>query len=290
MLSPFGGDSTTVVTFSAAHVREMYKRKCGMDVTASFAGVSEVTLHECSRTGYRFWRPADVAGDEVFYQELSRVWADYYRPSRWEYEIAKRFVLEGGRVLEVGCGRGYFLRSLEGAAVVAEGLELNREAIENKVTSFHVRAETIDELARKRPNAFDVVCCFQVLEHVIAPGDFLRSCLAALKPGGLLVVSTPNNEHVPLASYSDAFDLPPHHMGQFTPAVFRRMASLLDTALIEIVREPRRYQPEGVTDGTRENLLYRLAVKATGVLLDASYRMSGEPGANLLAALRKGSD
>ncbi len=231
--SPFGERATHVRSLAVDELCSMYIEKCRYDPARHFADLREINLYECSKTGMRFWRPSSVAGDEDFYASLSKLWAKYYKTDRWEYEGARQAIGKDVlTALEVGCGRGYFLKSIESTVQSAAGLELNGKAIEEKVTKFPVYAATLEEHGRTMAGRYDCVCSFQVLEHVADPMMFLSESARLVRSGGRLIVSTPNYEFPVHASAADAFDLPPHHLNHFTPRVYERIASLLGLKLI----------------------------------------------------------
>jgi 2-polyprenyl-3-methyl-5-hydroxy-6-metoxy-1,4-benzoquinol methylase len=265
----------------------MYQNKCGLDVTRHFHGAVAIDLYECERSGYRFWRPERVAGDESFYLELSQAWPEYYHPSRWEYELASNHCRPSDRLLEIGCGDCHFLRLIEPRVSEVVGLELNRAAVERKSVASPVLVQTIEEFAPSAAETFDVVSSFQVLEHMVDPGSFLKSALACLKPGGLLLLSTPNLAHVTFAERKDPFDLPPHHMGHFSPGVYQALSEILGAEVLELVEEPREFSLEGVSERTRRSGAYRFVRSIVTSLGKAVYRLNREPGPNLFAALRK---
>lgn len=236
--SPFEAPARRVASMPIARLCDMYRRKCGIDVRASFGDLDEVALFECDATGMRFWRPASVAGDEAFYRRLSSLWPNYYRTDRWEYERARAALGTGKRVVEIGCGRGYFLRSLERDGHAALGLELNGEAIQRKVTRFEVRRQMLDALAADEPGSFDAACSFQVLEHVVDPAALVRACVRAVRPGGLVILSTPNYDYPAHREREDPFDMPPHHLNHFTPEVFRRIAERVGLELVDVSVQP----------------------------------------------------
>ena len=137
--SPFGGAATHVRSLDVETLRSMYIAKCNYDPSRHFDGLQEIDLYECQKTGMRFWRPSRVAGDEEFYESVNKLWPNYYNTERWEYEGARKAIGKGlSRVLEVGCGGGYFLKSIETMVHNAAGLELNSKAIDKKVTIFPV--------------------------------------------------------------------------------------------------------------------------------------------------------
>lgn len=99
-------------------------------------------------------------------------------------------------VLDLPCGNG-FLTAVAAAAgrkvVVVDlsvsGLALARECYPGILfLEGDVCGDLPPELQRE---SFDVVTCFEVIEHVYAPRALLANCRRALKPGGMLILSTP---------------------------------------------------------------------------------------------------
>jgi 2-polyprenyl-3-methyl-5-hydroxy-6-metoxy-1,4-benzoquinol methylase len=285
--SPFGGRATHLQALSTSHITELYRKKCGANVERAFHGHTLVHLYRCETTGYRFWRPETIAGDESFYKELSRSWGQYYQTDRWEYAQARAAFGKSDSVLEIGCGRGYFLRSIEGLVGRAQGIELNRDAIAKKVTNFPVEATSLDSYHTNDGSGFDAVCAFQVLEHIAAPKEFIQAALDRLRPGGILVLSTPNFGYFQYSEQIDPFDLPPHHMGHFQESTFKRIGDLFGLEVVSLTSEPRTHKPEQVSDGTSKSYVFRLARSISRVAYSTAFRVSSEPGPNLLVILRK---
>lgn len=270
--SPFGADADWIATLRTAQIADMYRRKCGVDITSCFGDLPEIHLFECTATGMRFWRPREIAGDEGFYRLLNEHWPTYYQTSRWEYPQVHQVLKATYRVLEIGSGRGYFLQSIESKVGGAMGLELNREAIAQKETRFPIESRTLESVAAAEPERFDVVCSFQVLEHVTDPAGFMRAASDCLKPAGLLIVSTPNYDHPLRLNRQDAFDLPPHHLNHFNASSYRRIADRLGLELVKILEQP--------------NVPWRL--RNWDRLSSARlWRLLGRRGDNLLTVLRK---
>lgn len=287
MQSPFDADSVLIDTLDPARVVAMYRVRCGLDFTGELAGIEKLELYECVRTGYRFWRPVEAAGSEAFYRALSHAWPDYYRQERWEHAHVRQHCKRGDRLLEIGCGVGHFLNSVGPLVREAVGLELNGDAIANKVTAAAIHAQRIEEFAATEPGAFDLVCSYQVLEHVVDPASFVRHALLCLKPGGLLALSTPNNAYYAFQKREDAFDLPPHHMGQFTREVFQKVGAVFALETVDILAEPRACVLPERSSSTPSAALPKWLAGNARRLLSLAYRLSGEPGPGLLAMLRK---
>ena len=124
-------------------------------------------------------------------------------PARLDY-IAKRVVLKGARVLDVGCGGGILTESLARAGAQATGIDLAPRVLEVARLHLHesgLRVEyqeiAVEALAAEIPGAFDAVTCMELLEHVPDPGSVVAACAKLLKPGGCLFLSTLNR--TPLA-------------------------------------------------------------------------------------------
>ncbi len=101
------------------------------------------------------------------------------------------------RLLEVGCGFGYFLDVAFEEGFDVEGLEFNPHAVERlrRKYVFPILSGAL-ERAELPPRTLDAVAMFDVIEHLRDPFGALERIHAALVPGGILVLSTPDAESV----------------------------------------------------------------------------------------------
>lgn len=121
--------------------------------------------------------------------------------------VAARFLGRGSRALEVGCGYGRNLVALagvEGCSVVGSDVslsELERAAAERigpLPRSLRARVSLVRQEPFRLPfrdSAFDLVVLWQVVEHLFgreAKRKVLAECLRVVKPGGHLLIETPN--------------------------------------------------------------------------------------------------
>lgn len=153
-------------------------------------------------------RPADHAIHESSTVEglLDGVETEKVHRYRWRYEKesgqvrdfrATRAVLDrlypnGGKIVEVGSGLGYLLRSFKDTGWEVLGVDPWRE-----LPSFTQRVHGIEtipttlELAGLPDASADVVVMLHVIEHVPDPVATLREIRRVLKPGGHMVIETP---------------------------------------------------------------------------------------------------
>jgi O-antigen chain-terminating methyltransferase len=119
----------------------------------------------------------------------------------------------GGPVLDLGCGRGEWLEVLKGAGVDAYGVDSNTSYTEDwKELGVHVVIDDLlAHLRRLEPASLSAVTAFQVVEHL--PLEVLIEMLdlsaRALRPGGLLLLETPNPDNLIVGA--STFYLDPTH-------------------------------------------------------------------------------
>lgn len=151
----------------------------------------------------------------------------------------------GREVLDAGCGEGYGSEILADVASEVVGVDLDAELL-NRARGRYVRArfEPADLLALPFPDSsFDVVVTLQVVEHLSSPGGFIAECGRVLRPGGVLVVATPNR-----LTFSPTGVRNPFHTTEFSAEELR---SLLE-------RHARVERVHGVFHGPRIRRLERL--------------------------------
>lgn len=98
-----------------------------------------------------------------------------------------------GRLLDVGCGSGVFLRRWKNLGWDVHGVEMDPAAVSvaRKVSqSDNVVMGTVDDLDSNEQ--YDVITLIHVIEHLLDPLETLEKCRNLLKPGGKLILSTPN--------------------------------------------------------------------------------------------------
>jgi len=141
----------------------------------------------------------------------------YLRTAQSQLRLIQKYA-SGTNLLDVGCAHGFFLFSASEAGYTTKGVEISQDAAAyaRKEFGLDVEAKPFEEL-RFAENHFDVVTLWQVLEHVPYPLMMLKEVHRILKPGGLLVVSTPNIEGIPAKILRKRWwDIKRLHINQFT--------------------------------------------------------------------------
>ncbi len=191
-----------------------------------------VDVYRCPDTGYRFFHPPSLAGEADFYEQLYdpategggdrdyRSWSD-------DYQYAFQRIVDGERLLDVGCGFGYFLRRAAEKADVT-GIDGNKFAQAHcHKLGLDVRLGYSSDYREPFAATFDTVTAFQILEHIYDVRGFLDDLTAMVKPGGRLIIAVPNNEpYLRRFDPYNTWNCPPHHIGLWNRDSLEKAAAL----------------------------------------------------------------
>jgi 2-polyprenyl-3-methyl-5-hydroxy-6-metoxy-1,4-benzoquinol methylase len=210
-----------------------------------FGGTKPYDYHRCTACGVIYQHPLpdneEIAG---FYPESYIV---YCQPSRIEFDAVQKAVLkhrygydnlttswpaavfaqlapaaripevipriEGGTVLDIGCGNGEYLLRLRSIGWNCKGVEFNETAVsicrQHGLDIHHGDLKS----ANFESGSFDFVTAHHLLEHVPDPHELVGEIARILKPGGTLLIRTPNSNALGRAWFGNnwyANDVPRH--------------------------------------------------------------------------------
>lgn len=169
---------------------------------------------------------------DYFYGKHSDGYADYVGTEqilRREFARTVEFIAKfrsSGRLLEVGCAYGFFLREANRLFDVS-GIELAEDAAEHcRRVGLNVFTGQADETLLERFGIVDVIVMLDVIEHLFAPRDTIALLVNHLNPGGILVITTGDFGSLSsrVAGAHWRLMTPPQHLWFFSPASMRAMA------------------------------------------------------------------
>lgn len=142
-------------------------------------------------------------------------------------QIQRRFVdffRNAGPVLDIGCGRGIFLQLLREAGIEGLGIDQSDESVAVcQEKGFAVHSGNAHDYLRSCSNQFGGIFCSHVIEHMGYDDALLllELCNRVLRPGGVLLLVTPNPED--LAIISEIFWLDPTHVRPYPRLLLESM-------------------------------------------------------------------
>jgi 2-polyprenyl-3-methyl-5-hydroxy-6-metoxy-1,4-benzoquinol methylase len=106
-------------------------------------------------------------------------------------------LLQTGRLLDIGCSCGYFMEVAAERGYDVHGVEFSSTAISAAADTVRPRIlqGMLEDMPHNQKGTFDVVSAFDLIEHIDQPTPFLRSVAEFLRPGGKVVICTPDSEH-----------------------------------------------------------------------------------------------
>ena len=137
--------------------------------------------------------------------------------------------LSGKKILDIGAGDGVnFIVLRRFFNVKPEqyyAIEIDRKSIEtmrkrgikNVINAFFGK-----EIINVMDGEFDIILATEVLEHQIAPREFLETAFSLLKDRGLIIITVPNRERFFIRYREAPTDLPPHHFLRFNKKFFQK--------------------------------------------------------------------
>lgn len=210
---------------------------CRSDESRPERVIAGYRLERCRKCGFVFVNPQPSAADlsEIYSvrdaEELIRLYsriqnADVERQQDRIFGLVEKYLPNRGRLLDFGCGAGYFAERAANRGWEAFGLELGewgREAARRRGFE-NVVIGSLDA-APFPPCHFDLATVNQVLEHLHDPLEILVQIRSVIRPGGFFYANVPNYQCLSILLGKDDFEhnSPPQHLNYFTPRSLNRL-------------------------------------------------------------------
>lgn len=210
---------------------------CGREKSSLIQREGSWDILQCKDCGYVYLFPLP---DETFLKKhyQSYLPINQTKIKDWQFMMLEIFVRsltlldksyrhKRGKLLDIGCGHGFFLEMAKKKEWDVHGLDLCQQAIEYaRLRGFDVANVSLFEKDYK-DNEFDVITMFYVLEHLPNPVKHLQEIYRILKPGGIFLLRVPHT--TPIVRILKVLRIPnklydaPSHISDFSPVIIKKI-------------------------------------------------------------------
>ncbi len=221
---------------------------CNGDSTTLVAVQNHYKFVRCLNCGLVYMNPIPEN------EELNNIYDHYHQRNgkgadSWELMMKGNFkntakmiinkYPSGGRLLDIGCGYGHFLKIMSGYDWQVEGIDLSTNTVTHaRQMGLNVSQATIEDISLPE-SSFQVITMFYVLEHVVNPSGTLKRAFNLLIPGGLVIIRIPHT--TPLVSLLSIFRInnnlydAPFHLYDYSPKVIELLLNKSGFFSIEVM-------------------------------------------------------
>lgn len=199
-----------------------------------------VRCPECSLV----WLSNPPRADEMHYHysgEYHKLISAAGETSPWRWQSRKKELMQykqSGAILDLGCSSGAFLAFLSRESWELYGIEMSSDCAKRAEARSGAKVFVGDILEAPFPReSFDVITCFDVLEHLYEPRRVMAKVTEWLKPGGVFYVYVPNIDSAEarvFGSYWCGLELP-RHLFHYSPASLRYLAKSVGLREVSLV-------------------------------------------------------
>jgi 2-polyprenyl-3-methyl-5-hydroxy-6-metoxy-1,4-benzoquinol methylase len=212
-----------------------------LEVNDYFLTKEDFSIQKCDACGFRFINPRPE-NLEIgrYYQSDEYISHDAEKENFISriYKIARIFSIkakyrivykygESGKILDIGCGTGEFLKYCKSKGFDVSGVEPSEKArvYAQKVNHISVTGKLADY--SNSLHSFDCISMWHVLEHVHDLNETIEMVKTLLKPNGIFIVAVPNSNSWDAQHYGNfwaAYDVP-RHLYHFTEVTLKKLVS-----------------------------------------------------------------
>jgi 2-polyprenyl-6-hydroxyphenyl methylase/3-demethylubiquinone-9 3-methyltransferase len=168
-------------------------------ITATSSSIDPADVARFSAIADDWWNPNGKFAPLHRFNPVRLAFIREEALARFNRDPKGRAPFEGLRLLDIGCGGGLLSEPMRRLGFSVTGVDASERNIgtasvhaDQQGLTIDYRCSTAEALLDEGQGPFDVILNMEVVEHVVDPGAYLRSCAGLLAPGGLMIVATLN--------------------------------------------------------------------------------------------------
>jgi len=230
--------------------------KTVFNCTDTLTSHESFSIGECADCGFRFTMsppseenigPYYLSDDYISHSDLKRGITERL------YHLARTFMLrrklclirsingqKTGKILDIGCGTGYFPAFMKQNGWDASGIEISEKAREYAISKFGLEVISPDHSECLPGETYDCITLWHVMEHLYDPYRWFKTFDRLLKSDGVCIIALPNSESADAGWFKEnwaAYDVP-RHLWHFSFSSFARLSSQNGFSVMKIKTMP----------------------------------------------------
>ncbi|MEQ1829322.1 MAG: class I SAM-dependent methyltransferase [Pirellula sp.] len=219
---------------------------CGKAIEGTILEVKQFSIGECVECQLGLTIPASLVS-EPSYEEAPQYATAYQHDERFRIYARNllahvRKYVDRGRLLDVGCSVGLLVDEASRAGYLAEGIDLDTNAIDyGKEHGRKVSVGAVEESNGR----YDVICLAHTLEHIPKPVEFLAACVKRLNANGCIVVQVPCMKGLHPRIFREHWYgwVPRQHYCHYSATALRRLLEMSGLDVLDIWQESMDHRP-----------------------------------------------
>ncbi len=139
--------------------------------------------------------------------------------------VARCTGMTKGSLLDVGCGTGAFIHTMQAAGWSVTGLEPDANARQKAIELYNIHPQEVSDLFTLPAESYNAITLWHVMEHVHRQHEYAAQLYQLLAPGGRLFIAVPNYTSADAAYYKEnwaAYDVP-RHLIHYSPRAMQQL-------------------------------------------------------------------
>jgi 2-polyprenyl-3-methyl-5-hydroxy-6-metoxy-1,4-benzoquinol methylase len=226
------------------------------DVVDYFSSKEEFPVCDCKQCGFRFTNnfPSDDSigkyydsPDYISHSDSKRGLTNKLYHLFRKYMLRRKIDIvashaESGNIklLDIGCGTGYFMNAVKQRGWRVAGIEKEDKARQKAISNFALDIKDEKGFFEMERSSFDVITLWHVLEHLEKLNESLEKINDILTPDGTVVIALPNHHSYDARFYQGfwaAYDVP-RHLWHFSPPTIEKMLAKHHLSIVKRYRMP----------------------------------------------------
>ncbi len=147
----------------------------------------------------------------------------------------KGYLNKNTTLIEVGCAYGYFLNMVKPIVKSHQGFDVSKDGIDFAKKNLKVNATTNSFLDMPEKNKVDLICMWDLIEHVSDPDKFISKASKVTKPGGVLALTTGDIGALVPRFRKEKWRMihPPTHVYYFDKSTINALLEKYDYAMVD---------------------------------------------------------